>query len=439
MGDRFKKIIEPWLGLTFALCVAMIFQFLLNHVNILFDVFGKMYGLTRTILIGMAIAYIFNPFMVFLENLFSDFIRNEKRRHLTAVAVTFVTILAGVMVLFSLLIPQIMDGVVNVFNNRGNIVRTISNLLDSLNKTASSYHIDTSQVTEAVNAKVREIVGMIPSNIVGIVSTSVNIGSGIFNIVIAFILAGYFLTDKKSMVTGINRLRHALMSDKAYEQHTRFFVRCHNILIRYVGCDLLDAVIVAAFNAMFMAVFRMSYIPLISTIVGVTNLVPTFGPIVGALTGALIILMEDPWHSLWFLIFSMLLQTVDGYYLKPKLFGDTLGVPSVWILITVIVGGRLFGVIGVLLAIPFAAIFTFVYQELIMSRLENRKEEKQIRKNESPEALEKRLENNPLYRLLRFLKLAPEPEDAGTKKEEADAREEVKKAVKEAKEAADGG
>jgi predicted PurR-regulated permease PerM len=120
----------------------------------------------------------------------------------------------------------------------------------------------------------------------------------------------------------------------------------------------------------------MAYVPLVSVLVGVTNLLPTFGPLIGGVLGAFILLMSNPWHSVWFIVFTIFLQTLDGYYIKPKLFGDTLGVSPVWILITIIVGGKMFGIIGVLLAIPFAAIFTFIYQEFIMNRLEKNKARK---------------------------------------------------------------
>lgn len=116
----------------------------------------------------------------------------------------------------------------------------------------------------------------------------------------------------------------------------------------------------------------MPYSVLISLVVGVTNLAPTFGPIVGAVIGAFILVLVNPWHAFWFLVFTIILQTLDGYVIKPKLFGNTLGISSVWILIAIIVFGRIFGIVGVLLAIPFAAIIDFTYRELFIVWLEKR-------------------------------------------------------------------
>jgi predicted PurR-regulated permease PerM len=111
---------------------------------------------------------------------------------------------------------------------------------------------------------------------------------------------------------------------------------------------------------------------LISVVVGVTNLAPTFGPIVGCVIGAFILVLINPWYALWFILFTIALQTLDGYFIKPKLFGDSLGVPAIWVLVFIIVGGRMFGVWGIMLAIPCAAIINYIYEDVFLQRMEKR-------------------------------------------------------------------
>ncbi|MCR5746434.1 MAG: AI-2E family transporter, partial [Lachnospiraceae bacterium] len=110
--------------------------------------------------------------------------------------------------------------------------------------------------------------------------------------------------------------------------------------------------------------------------VGVTNLAPTFGPIVGGVIGVFILLFASPMDALLFVIFTLVIQTIDGYVIKPKLFGTSLGVSALWILVAILLFGRLFGVMGILLAIPLAAICDFVYRDGILKKLEKRKEAK---------------------------------------------------------------
>ena len=135
-----------------------------------------------------------------------------------------------------------------------------------------------------------------------------------------------------------------------------------------------------------MMITGLPYAVLISVVVGVTNLAPTFGPIVGGVVGAFILVLVNPGYAICFLIFTLILQTVDGYILKPKLFGDSLGISSVLILVSIIILGRIFGVVGVLLSIPIAAIVDFMYRDLFLKPLEDRAEK---------ETVDKELENDP--------------------------------------------
>ena len=117
----------------------------------------------------------------------------------------------------------------------------------------------------------------------------------------------------------------------------------------------------------------MQYVGLVSVVVAVTNLIPTFGPIIGAVIGGFVLLLVNPIHALAFLVFTFILQALDGYVIKPKLFGDSLGISSLLILLAVIVGGNMFGVVGILLAIPFAAILDFMYKDYLLVSLEKRR------------------------------------------------------------------
>ena len=202
-------------------------------------------------------------------------------------------------------------------------------------------------------------------------------GSGITSIGRMFITPAYnFMMGKSGILGAIDKLRRAAHTEEIYERNTVFLSRCHKILIRYIGCNILDAVIIGLINAVFMIVTGMPYVPLISLVVGVTNLLPTFGPIIGGVIGGFILVLIKPMYAIMFIAFTMILQTFDGYILKPKLFGESLGVSAVVILVTIILGGKIFGVIGILLAIPFAAIMTFLYDEAILPGLEKRKKQR---------------------------------------------------------------
>ena len=209
----------------------------------------------------------------------------------------------------------------------------LQNLLNNLYASISQVNLDFSQFMSSITDSLAAILRSLPGRIGDVVSTSYSIGAGVASFIISCILAIYFLADKERIKKGLKRLLKALISEPRYRSTADFYRRCNEILLRYIGGDLLDGLVVGVVNWLFMTIMRMPYGVLISVIVGVTNLAPTFGPIIGAAIGSLILLMINPWYALWFLIFTIVLQTIDGYIIKPKLFGSALGVSSVSILI----------------------------------------------------------------------------------------------------------
>ena len=259
--------------------------------------------------------------------------------------------------------------------------RSLQGVLQRLQAAASNMNIDISGLIASSGDFLDAIRSLLPKNVNHIVNTSINLTLGIFEAVIAFILAVYFLTSKDRIKSGFKFLLQAILSVNVYPAAVDFLGRCHNILLRYIIFDLLDGVIIGISNAIFMKAAGMPYIVLLSVVVGVANLVPTFGPFVGGTIGAFILVLVNPWYALWFLIFTFLIQTVDGYILKPRMFGDSLGVPAVWVLVSIIVFGRIFGILGVVVSIPLAAILTYMYQSWIVIKLEKRRESNELQRS----------------------------------------------------------
>lgn len=173
---------------------------------------------------------------------------------------------------------------------------------------------------------------------------------------------------------GLRRFLKAALDESRYENTRTFLLRCNLILNRYIVFNILDALLVGVVNAIFMFIMGFPYAGLLSVVVGVTNLVPTFGPFVGGAIGAFILLLIKPWYAAAFMLFTLVLQLIDGYIIKPKLFGESLGVPALWILVGIVVGGKMFGIIGILLSIPIVAILDFSYKDYFLPWLEsNRK------------------------------------------------------------------
>lgn len=365
---------KRWVDLTIALCIAVVLFLALSHINLLGGMVKKVWGYLYPVLLGLVIAYVMDP----LVNLYQDKvlfkIKKEQLRRNSAVVLAVVTVIVIVVFLLWTLIPQLIDSVITFVTNLGGYVSSLQSLFVQLGNLASEYDIDLSGLISSSGNLLDQIVALVPdvsgSNIL---NTSFHIGRNVVNGIIAFILAMYFLCDKKRLRNGFKRLMRVILPDKAYAFCSTFWTRCNRILLRFIVFDLIDGIIVGIINAIFMAIAGMPYKAMISLVIGVTNLAPTFGPIVGGIIGAFILLLINPWYALAFLIFTIALQTVDGYIIKPRLFGNQLGVPAVWILVAIVVGGRMFGVIGIILGIPVAAILDFTYHETFLPWVEKRR------------------------------------------------------------------
>ena len=291
---------------------------------------------------------------------------------------SWILIVVLIILLLVALIPQLMSTVSTMVSNLDVYADSFQSLIQQLESFASTHNIDLSSLTSLTDDLIGTVTNYIRSNSTQILSASYDVGTGIMNGVIACIMAIYFLVGKERIRRFFSRFFHLLIrTEKRYRETSAFWNQCIRILSDFIAGDLLDGLIIGVANFCFMLITGMPAAVLISVIVGVTNLAPTFGPIVGAVLGAFLLVWENPWNALVFLIFTIILQTIDGYVLKPRLFGTTLGVSSIWILICIIVGGRMFGVPGILLSIPFAAISDYIYNEFILVRLRKRRQKKE--------------------------------------------------------------
>lgn len=383
---------KKWVAYTIATCSAVLLYLFLTNLKVFAGGLAVFADIVSPVFGGLIVAYVMEPLVSFLQKKLFKKMKSEKIGRAFSVFLAVVTVLLAGVLLSIVLIPQLADSVVTLVNNLGNYQESLQVLLNQLVSNASVYHIDISEMTQIWENLLQKLLAAISDNMDNIISTSFGIGEGFVNAVIAFILAIYFMLDKNKLKNGCKKLLFLICSEKRYRGITDFSRRCNKILLRYIACDLVDGLLVGIVNFIFMSICRMPYAMLLSIVVGVTNLAPTFGPVLGAVIGAFILVLVNPWYALWFLVFTIILQTLDGYVLKPKLFGGTFGISSLWILITIVVGGRMFGIIGIMLAIPFAAIIDIVFREVILRKMEVRRRKRECGEKTGAETKTERAE-----------------------------------------------
>ena len=334
-------------------------------------------GYFETILFGGIIAYIVNPLTDVFLKLFRG-IKKEGIRSALAIFFSFGTVIVLLVFLLITVVPQIVSSIESLVKNFDGYMATLNNMLRTWSLTKNRF--DLSGIVESSEDLLKSISEYISTNSDKILAITTNVGKGILQWLIALIVAVYLVAEKPKLKGALKRLLKAVFSKERYENVSTILTKCNTILTRYIIFSLIDACIVGTVNFIFMMIMGMQNAALVSIVVAATNLIPTFGPFVGALIGGFIILMTDPVKALIFIGFTLVLQLIDGYVIKPKMFGDTFGVSGLLIVAGVIVGGSMFGIIGILLAIPGVAVLDFIYKTYIITGLERRRKENDTRR-----------------------------------------------------------
>lgn len=363
---------KSWYPYTIALCTAVLLFVLLTHFADIRAGISTFFGYFMPVIWGCAIAYLINPLANFYNRTIFRGIAGERIRNIISNTLAFITVLLFLVFVMVLLIPQLISSIMMFVNNIDKYIVSLEHFLDYIGLSSESLGLQ--HWIESPDALLHKLSAYIRTNMDDILATSADAGIKIIQLLISILLSIYLLFNKNMLKSGLRRFLKAALDESRYETTRTFLLRCNSILNRYIVFNILDALLVGVINATFMFIMGFPYAGLISVVVGVTNLVPTFGPFVGGAIGAFILLLIKPWYAAAFMLFTLVLQLIDGYIIKPKLFGESLGVPALWILVGIVVGGKMFGIIGILLSIPIVAILDFSYKDYFLPWLEsNRK------------------------------------------------------------------
>lgn len=385
--SRFKKALSNrWGAYTVAAIAGVVAYLTLMNLSSVLGWLSSAAQIISPIIIGVIIAYLVDLVVVFFENKVFKKVQRPKLRYVLSVVVSIILVLLAISLFFWLVLPEILTSITDFISNAQNYKSIIEENLAKLDEFAAQYNINLGATNWTANiySQTNKFIAEFTQNLSRAMDTVLSVWNILLNAFIGVILAVYFLAGKKRLFRGIDTFRHALLTDEQYKKHTDFLRRSNSIFSKYISFTILEAIGVGIVNAVFMLIVGLPNVVLISVIVGVTNILPTFGPIVGGFMGAFILLLEDPMYALIFVIFTCVLQTIDGYVVKPHLFGDSMGLPSFISLISIIVGGKLFGPIGILISIPFTAVMAILYHESPLPWLRKKKQERE--KAEAAEA-----------------------------------------------------
>ena len=380
MKDTIKN--SEWFKSALCLCVPVLFFVIISNISVFGTAIKGIFWIFNPIIVAFIIAYITNPIVDFFSSKICKKMKNRKAAKNIGVALTFIGITIAFLLTVYTLVPQLVNSTSMFLSNIDGYENQIQSVAQNFTGTKNA--AETKQTADSISKLITIAETKIGGQTDKMVDKSMSAGKDLFNLFLSFVIAVYILIDKNRLLKETKKIFRLVLSSKVYPHFSAFGKRCNVIFTKYILCELIDALIIGVANAIFMAICGMPYIPLISFIDGVTNILPTFGPWIGAVLGFLILVLVNPTYAVIFVIFTGILQFFDGYVLKPKLFGSTLGVSSLLMLVILILGERICGIAGILLAVPAAAIIDIIYKEIIIKKLEERYKEKQKINNLNP-------------------------------------------------------
>lgn len=382
------------------------------------NTFSWVGGVAAPIICGVVIAYVLNPLMMYIENRIFRRLKEGRppeenivirKLHNTPVGDSVVvkqlekhnppmekkmrtrrkiarvlsllltysiiiTIIAGIAVA---VFPSVAKSVIDLADQMPGYVSQleiwVNKIFEDYPDVAKYISDEVTNFGELVN-KIAESIKPVAGDLLGNVSQGLIkfIGGllvGLKNFLLGFIIAIYLLYSKERLLAQGKKVIFAFFRSERCEVFFNACSRSNDIFKKYIISNLVDAMVIFIFMVIGMFAMGMPYQMLIAVVCAVTNLVPFFGPFLGAIPCGLLILLVDPIKVIWFGIFVLVLQQIDGNVIKPFLFGETMGLPAIWVLISIIVGGGLFGIPGMLLGAPVFAVFYMLFADLVSSKL----------------------------------------------------------------------
>ena len=338
------------------------------------------------------VAFILNVPMRGIENWFKK-MKSAQGRRAIAIILTMVAVILVLTGVVYLLVPQLIETVETLiatlpgfFNRSKEFIQGFLNdnpeLMEWLYENTDFQKIDWAGLIEKgvswVSASLDTIVN-------GALTTVVTLGNGVFNAVISLVFALYCLARKEILARQGRRILYSILPEKFCDETVRILRMANSTFSNFISGQCLEALILGSMFAVSMSIFRMPYMPLVSVVIAVTALVPIVGACVGCVLGAFFILVNDPVLAFWFVIMFLVLQQIEGNLIYPRVVGTSVGLPGMWVLVAVAVGGDLMGVGGMLLMIPLASVLYALAREFTTKRLEQLQIDPQKLCNQPPE------------------------------------------------------
>ncbi|MDB2085541.1 AI-2E family transporter [Clostridium paraputrificum] len=339
--------------------IALVGYKLIDNYQMFLNLISTTISVISPFIYAMVFAYCINPIM----NLFE---RRLKMRRGLSIFSTYLLI-GGAIVIGSLyIVPSIVDSIISITSEIPGYMETVQGWINEALKNQNFYELINST---GLLDNISVISGNMSSIIIGIlngsVSSIVSITTNVVKIGFGFLISIYILLDKERFIIEVKTITYMIFKEERGTKIIGLVRTYHEMIGKYIGTKAIDSAIIGVLAFFGLMVIGAPYTPLLAIVVGVTNMIPYFGPFVGEVVGAAVGLFVSPAMAITIFIFLLALQQFDAWYLDPKLIGDKVGVKPFYIILAVTIGGGFFGPIGMLLASPTMATINIYYERKV--------------------------------------------------------------------------
>ena len=317
------------------------------------------------LLYGFVIAYILSPVLNFFERRIFRKIRHGVVRRGVAVFCTYLIFIVAFGLLIYMVAPQLAHSFNDLQSNLALYTRSLEEWLTSVSQRSDFFASIVAKLMEFIDFSTLQspLTGLIEL-LYDLVQNSAPIVMGFFttiavqlkNIIIGLVFSGYLLCSKELVIAQTNKLMHVFLKEKQISGLKKAIAYTDRTFGKYIIGTLTDAIIVGILTAIALLICRMPYVPLISVLIACTNIIPIFGPFIGGIPSFIFIFIADPIKAIWFVVIILAIQQIDGNFIAPRILGNSTGLPAMFVIIAITVMGGLFGLVGMVIAVPVFAI-----------------------------------------------------------------------------------
>ncbi len=370
-----KKLIQPMILITFAIVLYLG----LSNSQILVNLLKKIVAIFIPFLIGFALAFIMNVLLRLLEKGWCKIWSKcrskwyEKAKRPLCLVLTVLIFLGVIFALVFMVLPEIISTGENFVSMLPEYINNLNTWWGKIQGTLSHHGVSLPELSLSADKIAEFITPIINENKDLLVNKTLTITgsifSGVVNIVLAFAFSIYVLAQKEKICERTKQILYAFFADRKVDKVLNFANLTNQTFTNFIRGQFTEAVIIGVLCFIGMKIFRMPYAPIISVLVGATALIPMVGAFVGTVIGAFLILLVEPIKAVWFVVFIIVLQQVEGNLIYPKVVGKSVGLPGILVLTAVTIGGNAFGLIGMLLSVPTVAVLYCLLKQVVEARL----------------------------------------------------------------------